>query len=233
MNYNRRLANREGSEGHKKWLVEHYAHLISGVCEGEEEAEEVAEEIADKIVKLEENGIRDRLTGVFNRGFVGATLGWWLKQLTTGGHGVGVIMLDLDHFKSINDGEPEHHDAGDRALVEAVKILQEIVGERGVVGRWGGEEFVIAMPDMDEEELKKLAGEIGTKMKSDLAKRAKLERAEVTTSMGAKIARKGDTEVVDEVDQLLYKAKEGGRNRMVMVIGGKEESLIFGKSLIL
>lgn len=228
MGYNRRLVTREGSEDHKKWLVEHYAHLISGVCGGEGEPEEIAVEIADKIIKLEENGIRDRQTGAFNRGFVGATLGWWLKQLTTGGHGVGVIMIDLDHFKSINDDESEHHDAGDRALVEAVRILQEIVSEKGVVGRWGGEEFVIAIPDMNEEELEQMAKSIGGKMKTDLARRAKLERAEVTASIGAKIARKGETDVVDEVDKLLYKAKEGGRNRMVMVRDGKEMVEVFG-----
>ena len=137
-----------------------------------------------------------------------------------------VVFLDIDDFKKVNDSYG--HEAGDEVLKIVGQSIQGHFRVGDISARWGGEEFVIAIPDMDDEELEQLAKSIGGKMKTDLAKRAKLARAEVTTSMGAKIAHKGDTEVVDEVDKLLYKAKEGGRNRAVMVVDGKEKVEVFG-----
>ena len=216
---------REGSEAHLEWLKHNYEHLIEGVVEGEMEPAELAGQIADKIVGLETESIRDRMTGVFNRGLVGVMLGHELKQGL-----VGVIFLDVDKFKSINDEEPDKHEAGDRALIAAAEILMEVVDDIGVVGRWGGEEFIIVMPKVDEKGIWKLGVKIGQKIRDELAGRAKLERSKVTASLGVVLGRVGQnaTEVIDMADKLLYKAKEGGRNRMVMVKNGKEVVEEFG-----
>ena len=220
MKFDKRLASREGSIEHLEWLKNFYLKKIKQA----KNKEELAGEIAGKISSLEQEAIRDRLTGAFNRGFVGAMLGREIELERERGYGLGVMMIDIDFFKSINDEEPDGHAAGDRTLIEIVKLLQEVAGKHAVVGRWGGEEFLVVLPTVSEDSLFEVAVDIGQSVAGWLAGRAKLVRPKLTVSMGVRLTNEGETEtsVVGSTDQLLYKAKESGRARMVMIKEGKE-----------
>ena len=83
---------------------------------------------------------------------------------------------------------------------------------------------MVVVPGVGEDEIEKLGREIGEKFSLELARRAKLERKKVTVSIGALITGRDDKgyEPINDADKLLYKAKEGGRNRMVMIKNGEE-----------
>jgi diguanylate cyclase (GGDEF)-like protein len=221
---NRRLFQRSSSEEHVKWLKQHFLTRLRDVVDGKLEPGKFAQDLADQIDKLEQDRIRDPLTGAFNRGFIGAVMGQELALAKKSGQLMGFLILDLDHFKSINDTEPDGHAAGDRALIEAVKILREICGNHSLVGRWGGEEFVVITPHVTHESFLEMAQDLGESISGWLAKNAKLVKHQVTTSMGA-ILTDGNQEVsavIETADKLLYQAKHTGRSRLVMDRNGVE-----------
>jgi len=226
MKYDKRLASREGSLEHLEWLKGYYLEKIKNT----KDKKALAEEIAYKIASLEQEAIRDRLTGAFNRGFVGAVLGLEVELVGSYGHSLGLVMLDIDYFKSINDEEPDKHLAGDRTLIELVKLLREVCGSLAIVGRWGGEEFVVVVPNVSGENLREMAVDVGHSVGGWLAQRAKLVRPKVTVSMGGVIASGSEsgTDLMIKADKLLYKAKESGRARLVMDVGGEEVVVKFG-----
>ncbi len=203
MRSNNRLLMRQGNQDHLKWLKKTWLAKAQSLT-----PVQLANEISQVIDRLEQDRIRDPLTGAFNRALLGAILRLQIW---------GMILLDIDHFKSINDQEPDGHSAGDRVLVELVKLLGEVTGSNAVIGRWGGEEFIILIPQTDKLGLQNVAVSVGKAVQEQLAKRAKLVRSQVTTSMGVRMARRAEKymEVISAVDKLLYRAKNTGRNRMV------------------
>lgn len=204
MKSNNRLLARQGSEEHLQWLKKYWLDRIKTL-----KPQQLVAEIAQTVDRLEQERIRDPLTGAFNRVILGVVL----KQQKW-----GVVLADIDHFKSVNDGEPDGHVAGDRVLVEFVKLLGEVTGPDSIVARWGGEEFIILIPQIDKSGLQKIAVSVGGVVQEQLAKRAKLARSRVTASLGARLAKRTEKfmEVISAVDKLLYQAKKTGRNKLVM-----------------
>ncbi len=154
----------------------------------------------------------DPLTGAFNRRH-----GQTLLADTFGDDGdrrrqPGLLMLDIDHFKAINDRHG--HETGDTALRAAVEACRAVLGDAGSVVRWGGEEFLIILPDATEAAAtaERLRAAVG-----DLRIAAGEDSIGITVSIGV-AADHGDGPhgVVRRADAALYSAKRGGRNRVVI-----------------
>lgn len=211
-------------------MVKNLRHQIESVLDGKLTSDELAINLAEKYVKLEAERVRDPLTGAFNRALIGAVLKREIDLQIKHGQGLAFMMMDLDHFKSVNDKEPDKHQAGDRVLIEFTKILRQVCGmEHALVGRWGGEEFVVVLPQGNAQHLKEVAVDIGESVSGWLAKNAGLVRTKQTVSIGATLAVHNETAVdlIKRTDQLLYQAKERGRNRMALDTGDKIEVVQF------
>jgi diguanylate cyclase (GGDEF)-like protein len=174
--------------------------------------------MAQKEVNLEQESLRDPLTGAFNRPYIGVFLGREIILARKYNRDLGLLFVDVDNFKDINDHEPTGHAAGDRALKVLVEIMKKTGGDEAITGRWGGEEFLMVVPDTNSEKLKHLAVSLGTEIRKGLAGRAKLERGTVTASMGAVILGEEDdlTKFIGRGDAMMYKAKEAGRSGVVL-----------------
>jgi diguanylate cyclase len=137
-----------------------------------------------------------------------------LKRADRSRTAVSVALLDIDNFKQLNDSLG--HKAGDRALVHLTKVIKESLRPADSVGRYGGEEFLIVLPDTDL----KNAIETLQRLQRDLTKKFFLhnnERILVTFSAG--VALRGENEdsedLVGRADKAMYKAKQTGKNRVV------------------
>ena len=124
---------------------------------------------------------------------------------------LNLMMVDIDHFKSINDNYG--HSTGDEVLKANGELLRRVVGERGSVCRYGGEEFVILMPKMSLEDAVGIAHEIHAEYQ-----KVKLGGISVTASLGVSNTALGVMDMqhlLDQADQCLYAAKRNGRNQVV------------------
>ena len=119
-------------------------------------------------------------------------------------------MFDIDHFKKIND--TYGHTTGDIVLKEIAQVVTETIRKYDIVARWGGEEFVILVPNSKAEETALMA----EKIRETIEKYAFTEAGTVTCSFGVTEYKDGDSidSLVTRADEALYKAKEQGRNRV-------------------
>jgi diguanylate cyclase (GGDEF)-like protein len=124
---------------------------------------------------------------------------------------VMMILVDIDHFKHVND--TYGHDVGDKILIEGVDRVKAFVTQKDIIGRWGGEEFVMISPNSSKEKALKVAEMI----RSYVAETEFDVAGHITISGGVTMFRPGDTleTVFKRVDEALYEAKETGRNKMV------------------
>ncbi|MBV8516392.1 MAG: diguanylate cyclase [Acidobacteria bacterium] len=154
--------------------------------------------------RLEALSLVDDLTGVANRRFFDrALLDEW-KRAERRGDPLSLIMVDLDHFKDVNDSRG--HAAGDECLRRVAQHIGGIVrGSGDVVARWGGEEFVILLPGADVS----TASAIAERLRAGIA-----ASCEVTASFGvaARSAADDPSSLIDRADRALYAAKRDGRN---------------------
>jgi two-component system cell cycle response regulator len=164
--------------------------------------------------KLRLQATQDGLTGTWNRTAILDLLHREYELATRSGSTIGLIMLDLDHFKQVND--TYGHLAGDHVLVEASRRMREAVRSYDLVGRYGGEEFLVVSPDCDREQIQICAERI----RSAMAEQPVLafgSRIIITVSAGtAVLAARLNTEkdALAAADTALYRAKSGGRNQV-------------------
>jgi diguanylate cyclase (GGDEF)-like protein len=121
-----------------------------------------------------------------------------------------VVLLDIDHFKRVNDGYG--HATGDEVLKELTRRLEDSLRQCDRVGRWGGEEFLVLLPETHAAG----AGHVAEKLRRVMADRPFPGELAVTVSLGVATYRPGDTaaSLVEWADQAVYRAKAGGRNRV-------------------
>lgn len=170
-----------------------------------------------EIRRLESLSIMDGLTGIANRRyFDDFLLAEWLRAKREGGN-IGLIMLDIDHFKAFNDHYG--HLQGDRCLVKVAEFLREQARRpRDLVARFGGEEFAVVLPTIQLEGMKVVAERIQAAITSLAISHDASETSSIlTASMGLAWAEPSTTDTIESLieaaDEALYAAKSGGRNR--------------------
>jgi diguanylate cyclase (GGDEF)-like protein len=174
------------------------------------------EDLRQSNEKLHRLATRDALTGCLNRrAFMEEAT---LKASSASGMGaaVGCLMLDIDHFKSVND--THGHGIGDRVITEVASVLLGQADSHAVVGRYGGEEFCIVVPISDTEATAALGERIRATVEAEVGARiTEVTGMRVTISVGvSQWDGSGDTlaAMLDRADQGLYRAKRSGRNRV-------------------
>jgi len=162
--------------------------------------------------RLEEMATIDPLTGLFNRQTFELFFTVIMKEQIRQHRPLSLLMLDIDYFKEINDNYG--HQAGDLILKKVAELIGSLVRESDLVGRWGGEEFLILLKDCDLDNARLSAEKIRQAISELHAVYQQKAQLSVTVSIG--VARHNDGESVDQfidrVDQALYVAKNTGRN---------------------
>ncbi|MFP4437843.1 MAG: diguanylate cyclase [Chloroflexaceae bacterium] len=167
-------------------------------------------------VTLRRQSIRDPLTGLFNRRYLDETLERELRRAERADHPVGVVMLDIDHFKQFND--TYGHDGGDTLLRSMAEFLQLETRGEDIVCRYGGEEFVLIMPGASLEDTHRRAEQVRASVKQMQVQHAGQTLGSVSVSLGVAVFPiHGATsdEVLKAADSALYRAKAGGRDQVV------------------
>jgi diguanylate cyclase (GGDEF)-like protein len=164
--------------------------------------------------KLRQEAIRDSLTGLFNRRYLDEILPIELARSRRVNSPLTILMLDIDHFKNIND--THGHQFGDAVLQSVSNTLQTNVRAGDIVCRYGGEEFVLVFPGMRHGDARVRAEKLRTMIGSQkISEKDKL--IGVTISIGGSIypadGNSGD-ELISQADLALYRAKQNGRNRV-------------------
>ncbi|MCB9989776.1 MAG: PleD family two-component system response regulator [Rhodospirillales bacterium] len=172
-----------------------------------------------------EMAVRDGGTGLFNRRYLEVHLQKKLDDSKISGRNVGVLILDIDHFKLVND--TYGHVIGDEVLQEFADRLRDNLRGFDLVARLGGEEFVAILPDVPAERAMIIAERLRCSIADAPVRcRSKDISLEITTSIGGALIEPGDysvQEVLDRADTALYEAKNGGRNCTVFENFGKLE----------
>lgn len=167
--------------------------------------------------QLEEVAITDALTGTHNRGYLIRRGEEEYERARRKSQSLGCIMLDLDHFKRVND--TYGHLAGDCVLKGVAESLQSMVRPYDVVGRYGGEEFMVLLPDATFEQIMVVASRICELVRSSSYVTDSGE-LKITVSLGVSCYTKTDrtlNDLIKRADEGLYKAKNDGRDRVAWI----------------
>lgn len=160
---------------------------------------------------MEEIAITDGLTGLYNHRFVRQRLEEEISKARRYKRKLSVIMLDIDHFKKLND--TQGHQYGDYVLKRIAEILQQNVRNTDTIGRYGGEEFIIVCSETGLAESYMLANRLRAEIERSQFKR----QVQVTISGGvAELHEENIQQLVEKADRCLYSAKRLGRNRIGM-----------------
>lgn len=207
--------------------VETLSRELTGLNAGlEAQVKERTLELECAYESMKEISFRDPLTGCFNRRFMEEQLPTEIERALRYGRPLSVIMGDIDHFKAINDTHGHH--AGDLVLISISRTIIDTMRDRiDWVCRYGGEEFIIVMPETRIEDGSVVAERLREKIENTPAKAAGTSipitmsfgvTGFVTSARGRKVSMK---ELLESADRMLYRAKNEGRNR---VVGGPVEN---------
>jgi diguanylate cyclase (GGDEF)-like protein len=185
--------------------------LEQKVAERTRQLELANRRLREEKVTLQISSITDGLTGLYNRTYTLERLEQELAEARRYDKSLAVVMFDLDHFKRVNDSYG--HQTGDLAMQRVTAIFKGVIRESDLAGRYGGEEFLIVLPETDCAEATLVAERIRAQVES-------LEWAEpelrVTISGGvAEFGGESGDQLLQRADALLYRAKQLGRNRIV------------------
>lgn len=162
---------------------------------------------------LEHAALTDALTGMQNRRYFDDALKEYLEEFARIGKPIGMMIIDLDHFKQIND--THGHDVGDEVLRAVADCLKDMTRYHDVVARLGGEEFAVVAPNMDSDMMIRLAERI-RKAIAGMTILSGNVRIRVTASVGLAVwdRKESAEDFFRRADQQLYQAKNSGRNRV-------------------
>jgi diguanylate cyclase (GGDEF)-like protein len=176
-------------------------------------------------LSLHQQSIRDPLTDLFNRRYLEETLDREILRASRLQRPVGVIMLDLDYFKSFNDRFG--HDAGDTLLRELSKLLRKEVRSSDIACRYGGEEFALILPEISLEDVRERAEQLREEIKHLVVKHHGRTLETLTISLGiAMFPEHGAAgkAILQAADAALYEAKHKGRDRAIVAHPREENS---------
>ncbi|MDQ6693872.1 MAG: diguanylate cyclase [Chloroflexota bacterium] len=178
-------------------------HLVSAVCGR-----------VERLRVLRSFMVRDSLTGLFNHTVLKEQLSLEVARTARAGADMSLVMVDIDHFKRVND--TYGHPTGDQVIKSISRLLQQRLRKSDVVGRYGGEEFVIILPNTEEGPAVKLMDRLREGF-SQVRHQSEAGDFYVTFSAGVASFSHfaGANELNNAADRALYKAKASGRNRVV------------------
>lgn len=182
-----------------------------------ESSQEKILKLQEELSQLSEKVSVDQLTGVLNRRGLDEAMVREISRAQRGGASLCIALLDIDNFKHFNDTYGHH--VGDTALQHLAKVVQETVRPTDIAARFGGEEFVILLPDTSIDQ----AIETISRLQRALTKQFFLgnnERLLITFSAGISLYKKGEEQatVLNRADQAMYLAKKSGKNRVMTEI---------------
>jgi diguanylate cyclase (GGDEF)-like protein len=173
------------------------------------------EQLMEARLQMEELAMHDSLTGLLNRRAIEEYAEAEFNLASRKERPLSVILIDIDHFKNIND--QFGHKFGDRTLQQVAKILTEDLRTYDRIGRWGGEEFILILPDTLLKDAAIVAERVRARTAENKISLENDETFSIHISLG--VACSGEqfaslTKLIDAADQALYQAKETGRNRV-------------------
>ncbi|MCF8156854.1 MAG: GGDEF domain-containing protein [Rhodoferax sp.] len=162
-----------------------------------------------------ENG-RDTLTRLFNRRFLPAVVSREIGVTQKGGTGFALLLLDLDHFKRVND--EFGHDGGDLVLQQAAMLLMSCVRSGDFAFRYGGEELLVMLVEVTQDAAMRVAEMVRSKLEGSTFSITKGRTVSVTASIGVAMynGHPDHQYLIKRADAAMYEAKQGGRNRVVL-----------------
>ena len=188
-------------------LVDHFEKMTHTV---QDTTRELEQKVASRTEELHRLARVDALTGLKNRRGLDEVVEEQIERAARENTGFGLVWLDIDHFKDIND--TLGHQAGDDILCRVALWLKASVRPYDHPGRWGGDEFVVLLSPCDEATLKQIACRIRT----EVEKESRRTGSPVTTSVGGYYCQPGEDldTILHNADKALYEAKRVGRNRV-------------------
>lgn len=165
-----------------------------------------------RLEELQELAMHDPLTGIANRRFVEINIAARLEELRRYNFDFSVLFIDIDHFKMVND--TYGHAVGDRILKMISATVANSLRSFDIIGRWGGEEFIVLLINPKTDNLFKLADRLRRLAEKSALKLENGEILKITVSVGATEAINGDTldSLVERADKLMFESKRRGRN---------------------
>lgn len=173
------------------------------------------QEILSELEQYKHMALIDPVTNIGNRKLAEMNLANRFAEMERHGVGFGVLFVDVDHFKQVND--LYGHEAGDKTLQMVSKSMVNSLRSIDVVCRWGGDEFIIIVPNIDEQGLQNISERL---LRFVLGSNFTFERHNVcvTVSIGCAIANSSDTDdsIIHRADKLMFKSKSSGGNRYTL-----------------
>ena len=168
-------------------------------------------ELAHELDLLRQETMTDLLTGMANRRGMDMATEHFEESLRSTGQKLGILFVDIDKFKTVND--IFGHDTGDKVLTMVAKTILSALRPTDLAGRWGGEEFVIFIPDLETDKLANLAERLRRLIEMSWIDTDD-ERISVTASIGGAVVKTNETiaSAIKRADKQLYLSKQAGRN---------------------
>ncbi len=175
-----------------------------------------AKELRDSVSTTMQLAIIDELTGLYNRRYFDRHLDLMIKKALEQRRSMAVMMLDIDYFKRVNDNYG--HDVGDRILIEFARRIQRNIRGADLPCRYGGEEFVVLMPDIDKNRSQIVGERVREAVEMKKFDTGNGLQIPITVSIGISLIRENDNmqTLLKRADMALYQAKHHGRNRVVL-----------------
>lgn len=183
----------------------------------------ISDRMQDQLRELNEAfriaAVTDPLTGLPNRRLMLERMKAEGARVDRQGGSFGLLMIDIDRFKPVNDRFG--HEAGDRVIASTATILRANLRDYDTCARWGGEEFMVLLPDVTREAAMQSAEKLRAKVAAQAIRATEVEDTNVTISVGVSLFDGTNTldAVMREADEALYAAKRGGRNRVAVFEG--------------
>jgi len=200
---------------------------LSRAVRGALKRKELEKDVKESLAKLEKMAIKDGLTGLYNHHHFKGVMANEFKKAKRHNQPLSCIMLDLDHFKNVND--THGHQFGDAVLVQAADILKRIVRDTDFVARYGGEEFFIILPNTSLNGAYILAERIRVAFANNIFRNADISSS-VTTSIGLSSIYDDNVvshdDLIENADKALYRAKWRGRNNVCTFEESESEEIV-------
>lgn len=211
----------ESAKTHLHTLLDHYKKLLRQTQQlvklndsHANKLHQLNNQLKQYSESLEYTASHDALTGLFNKSTITDII---RKQLEISDF--VLIIFDIDHFKTVNDSYG--HQTGDKVLSGVAQLANACLDERGYLGRFGGEEFMIVLDETSDAESMEIAHDLRNQMEQAVLAHDGETAISVTISLGVTSVKINESfdEIYDRVDKLLYAAKNNGRNAVVSDLG--------------